>query len=65
MDQSPPVVDLVLLSSVDVTRPVPRRFELGMSEFVRSGAFENENRGSRGESRFPYRRDPGNMILIL
>ena len=31
MDQSSPVVDPVLLSSVDVTRPVLRRLELGMS----------------------------------
>ena len=44
LDQSSPVVDPVLLSSVDVTRPVLRRFELGMSEFVGSDAFEDENR---------------------
>ena len=37
-------IDPVLLSSVDVTRPVLRRFELGMSEFVGSDAFEDENR---------------------
>ena len=43
LDQSSPVVDPVLLSSVDVTRPVLRRFELGMSEFVGSDAFEDEN----------------------
>ena len=44
LDQSSPVVDPVLLSSIDVTRPVLRRFELGMSEFVGSDAFEDENR---------------------
>ena len=38
------LVRAVLLSSVDVTRPVLRRFELGMSEFVGSDAFEDENR---------------------
>ena len=43
MDQSSLVVDPVLLSSIDVTRPILRRFELGMSEFVGSDAFEDEN----------------------
>ena len=37
-------IDPVLLGSVDVTRPVLRCFELGMSEFVGSDAFEDENR---------------------
>ena len=57
MDQSSLVVDPVLLSSVDVTRPVLRRFELGMSEFVRSDTFEDENRD-------PTTGKP-DMILIL
>ena len=37
-------IDPVLLGSVDVTRPVLRCFELGMSEFVGSDAFKDENR---------------------
>ena len=40
MDQSSPVVDPVLLSSVDVTRLVLHCLELGMSEFVGSDAFK-------------------------
>ena len=69
MDQSSLVVDPVLLSSVDVTRPVLRRFELGMSEFVRSDTFEDENRDpTTGKPRrlsLSVQKRPRNMILIL
>ena len=58
MDQSSPVVDPVLLSSVDVTRPVLRRLELGMSEFVGSDAFE-------GEIRDPTTGKPRRLSLSL
>ena len=69
MDQSSLVVDPVLLSSVDVTRPVLRRFELGMSEFVRSDTFEDENRdpttGKPWRLSLSVQKRPRNMILIL
>ena len=66
MDQSSLVVDPVLLSSVDVTRPVLRRFELGMSEFVRSDTFEDENRDTTtGKPRRLSQKRRRNMILIL
>ena len=70
MDQSSLVVDpVLLLSSVDVTRPVRRRFELGMSEFVRSNTFEDENRDpTTGKPRrlsLSVQKRPRNMILIL
>ena len=67
MDQSSLVVDPVLLSSVDVTRPVLRRFE--MSEFVRSDTFEDENRDTTtGKPRrlsLSVQKRRRNMILIL
>ena len=33
-----------MLNSVDVSKPVPRPFDQGMSEFVGNDAFEDENR---------------------